>query len=184
MRLFITTRRHALLEKRLQAARQKTAGKNRWVWKILHLSAVVDENPTALSFKFDIKKDSNGWLFTSGSNWTWTLSAPTSHSVLSGSGLLHYFLPHDSVHKSDSALQKPTSVRRRMFTCWLKQRSNLFLLSQIFCQYTSIHKQVTVCIMSIFMCIDVCVLSQISVSACVCVCVCVCVPFQWLHLSL
>lgn len=181
MWLFITTRRHTLLEKRLQAARQKTAGENRRVWKNPTPECSRRRKPHRLSFKCDIKKDFNGWLFTSGSNWIWTLSAPTFHSVLSGSGLLHYFLPHDSVHRSDSALKKPMSVRRRMLTCWLKHHSNLFLLSQIFCQYTSIHRQVAVCIMSIFMCIDVCVLSQISVCLCLCVCVC---AFQWLHLSL
>lgn len=66
MWLFITTRRHALLEKRLQAARQKTARENRRVWKNPTPECSRRRKPHRLSFKCDIKKDFNGWLFTLG----------------------------------------------------------------------------------------------------------------------
>ncbi|XP_051572771.1 uncharacterized protein LOC127451837 [Myxocyprinus asiaticus] len=82
MWLFFTARRQTLFEKRLTAARQNTAKKNRRVWEIIHQSA--DEDITVLAqrrrtrvFQFlqSRRHSPSVWAFSRASEW-WDVIVP------------------------------------------------------------------------------------------------------------
>lgn len=132
-----------------------------------------------------------GWPFTSRSNWRGDALLSVFRLRFGGSTLPkvsassfdHYKLENPRCWFTHR--YRPPLSRLPRTQIWLQI---CFVRSQIFWrQYTSIHKHVTVCVVSVFPCTDVCVLASDASASEICMPLleCVCVSdLQSFHLSL